>query len=94
MSISFELLEEYTGTRVHEMPDPENEGQTISHESSCNDIQVRFTCSDTGVVHERTVNVVKVGGVYDHEATLVRIGEVANGIDAKIHAGAIQVPAE
>ena len=94
MSISFELLEEYTGTRVHEMPDPENEGQTTSHEAACNDIQVRFTCSDTGVVHERTVNVVKVDGVYDHEATLVRFGEVANGIDAKIHAGAISNPAE
>ena len=90
MSVTYELLEEYTGTRTNEMPDPENEGQTITTESACRDIQVRFTCGDTDCVHERSVNVCfDADGNYDHEATLVRIGEVARGVEQKIAAGVI-----
>ncbi len=90
MSVTYELLEEYTGTRTTEMPDPDNEGETITTETDCRDVQVRFTCSDTECVHERSVNVCfDADGAYDAEATLVRVGEVANGVGHKIACGVI-----
>ena len=90
MSITYELLEEYTGTRSSEMPDPDNEGETVTSEVDCRDIQVRFTCGDTDCVHKRSVNVCfDADGAYDHEATLVRVGEVANGVAHKIACGVI-----
>jgi hypothetical protein len=90
MSVTYELLEEYTGTRTNEVPDPDNEGETISSESDCLDIQVRFTCSETDCVHERSVNVCfDADGAYDHDNTLVRIGEVGNGVAHKIACGVI-----
>ena len=90
MSVTYELLEEYTGTRTTEMPDPDNEGETITSETDCRDVQVRFTCSDTDCVHERSVNVCfDAEGAYDAEATLVRVGEVANGVGHKMACGVI-----
>jgi len=90
MSVTYELLEEYTGTRSNEMPDPENEGQTITTESACRDIKVKFTCADSGCIHERLVNVCfDADGAYDHEATLVRVGEVGMGVAHKISCGVI-----
>ena len=90
MSVTYELLEEFTGTRTTEMPDMENEGETVSTETDCRDVQVRFTCSDTDWVHERSVNVCfDADGAYDAEATLVRIGEVAMGVGHKIACGVI-----
>ena len=90
MSITYELLEEFTGTRTTEMPDMENEGETITEESVCTDIQVRFTCSETNKTHERSVNVCfDADGAYDAEATLVRVGEVANGVANKMACGVI-----
>lgn len=95
MSVTFELLEEFTGTRTNEMPDPDNEGQTIeSVQENVRDIQVRFTCEDSGCVHERSVNVVFTEGAYDEELTLERIQEVANGVEHKIACGVISQPAE
>ena len=90
MAVTYELLEEFTGTRTNEMPDPENEGQTITSESACRDIKVKFTCEDSGCVHERSVNVCfDADGAYDHEATLVLVGEVAVGVGHKIACGVI-----
>jgi len=90
MSVTHELLEEYTGTRTTEMPDPDNEGETITTETDCRDVQVRFTCSETDCVHERSVNVCfDAEGAYDAEATLVRVGEVANGVGHKVACGVI-----
>lgn len=92
MAVTFELLEEYTGTRTNEMPDPENEGETITSESACRDIKVKFTCEDTGCVHERSVNVCfDTEGAYDHEATLIRCEEVGRGVEHKIACGVIQL---
>ena len=91
MSVTYELLEEFTGSRTNEMPDPENEGQTIeSVQDNVRDVQVRFTCTDSGIVHERSVNVVFTEGEYDAELTLERIQEVANGVEHKIACGVIQ----
>jgi hypothetical protein len=90
MSITYELLEEFTGTRTTEMLDMENEGETITEESPCTDIQVRFTCTETNKTHERSVNVcLDADGAYDAEATLVRVGEVAMGVGHKIACGVI-----
>ena len=90
MSVTYELLEEYTGTRTTEMPDMENEGEMLSSTSDCRDIQVKFTCSDTDCVHERSVNVCfDNDGAYDHEATLIRVSEVAMGVAHKIACGVI-----
>ena len=90
MSVTYELLEEYTGTRTTEVPDMENEGETVSTETNCRDIQVRFTCGDTDCVHERSVNVCfDADGAYDAAATLVRVGEVAMGVEQKIACGVI-----
>lgn len=90
MSVTYELLEEYTGTRTTEMPDADNEGETVTSEVDCRDIQVRFTCGDTDCVHERSVNVCfDADGAYDAEATLVRVGEVAMGVGHKIACGVI-----
>ena len=93
MSVTFELLETFTGTRVNEMPDEDNEGETVEvTQENIRDIQVLFTCSDSGCVHERNVNVVFTDGVYDEALTLERCAEVANGVAAKISCGAIQPP--
>lgn len=90
MSVTYELLEEFTGTRTTQMPDPDNEGETVSTETDCRDVQVRFTCSDSGCVHERSVNVCfDADGAYDAAATLVRVGEVANGVGHKMACGVI-----
>lgn len=90
MSVTYELLEEYTGTRTTEMPDPDNEGETVSTETDCRDVQVRFTCGNTDCVHERSVNVCfDSDGAYDAAATLVRAGEVATGVEQKIACGVI-----
>jgi len=90
MSVTYELLEEFTGTRTTEMPDMENEGETVSTETDCRDVQVRFTCGDTAKTHERSVNVCfDADGAYDAEATLVRVGEVAMGVGHKIACGVI-----
>lgn len=93
MSITFELLEEFTGTRTNEMPDPDNEGETTEvTQENVRDIQVRFTCENSGCVHERSVNVVFTDGEYDEELTLERCEEVAMGVAVKMACGAIQAP--
>lgn len=93
MSVTYELLETFTGTRTNEMPDPDNEGQTTEvTQENVRDIQVRFTSTDSGCVHERSVNVVFTDGVYDEALTLERCAEVAMGVEAKMACGAIQTP--
>lgn len=95
MSVTFELLETFTGTRVNGMPDADNEGETVEvTQENVRDIKVRFTCENSGCVHERSVNVVFTDGVYDEELTLERCAEVANGVAAKMACGAIQPPEE
>ena len=88
--VTFELLEEYTGTRSQEMPDPDNEGESLTSDVACRDISVRFTSDTPAVTHERTVNVCfDADGAYDAAATLVRIGEVGMGVERKIDVGVI-----
>lgn len=90
MSITYRLLEEYTGQRTTEMPSPSVEGETISATDNCLDIRVEFTDSESGKTHERSVNVVfDENGDYDSTATATRIEEVAIGVAEKIKVGII-----
>ena len=88
MPVTWEKLETFTGSRTTSMPDPDNEGETIDTTSDCRDIHVRFT--DETITHERHVNVCyDADGNYDEDATDLRIGEVAMGIENKIAVGVI-----
>jgi len=57
---------------------PEGENRTVN---------VSFT--DGTITHERSVNAVYTDGVYDAEATEIRVGEVARGVENKIALGVI-----
>ena len=87
MAVTYTLNEEYTGFRTVEMPAAEGEEAT-SQEMPTRSISVTFT--DGTITHQREVNVCfDADGAYDADATLVRIGEVAMGVEAKIAAGLI-----
>lgn len=93
MPVTWTKLETFTGSRTTSSPDPDNEGQTINTTVDCRDIHVRFT--DGTVTHERYVNVCyDADGNYDEDATDIRIGEVARGVESKMAAGVILAPAE
>ena len=92
MAITFTKNETFDGTRVHTMPDPDNEGETITETTSgIRDIEVTFTSDDPAVTHTRMVNVCfeADGTTYDSDATDARIAEVAAGVEHKIAAGVI-----
>ena len=88
MTVTYEMLEEFDGTRVNEMPDPDNEGETINETVTVRDLKVKFTQGD--VVHERLVNVsYDADGAYDDDATKVVCEAVASGVEHKIALGVI-----
>jgi len=92
MAITFTKNETFDGTRVHTMPDPDNEGETITETTSgIRDIEVTFTSDDPAITHTRMVNVCfeADGTTYDSDATDARIAEVAAGVEHKIAAGVI-----
>jgi len=85
--VSYTLNETYTGTRTVEVPADDGEG-TVTEEVPTNTVQVTFT--DGTITYEREVNVCfDADGNYDDEATQVRLGEVAMGVEGKIAAGVI-----
>ena len=55
---------------------------------------VEVTFTDGTITHTRSVNAVFVDGVYDADATETRVSEVGAGVEHKIAAGVISVPAE
>ena len=57
---------------------PEGENTTVN---------VSFT--DGTITHERSVNAVFTDGSYDADATEIRVGEVARGVEHKIAVGVI-----
>lgn len=90
-SVTFTLDEEFTGFRTHETPAAEEGGDPEITQVPCRDVQVTFTKGE--IRHTRNVNVCfDADGNYDAEATLVRIGEVARGVENKIAAGVITAP--
>ena len=87
MAVTYTLNEEYTGFRTVEMPATEGEEAT-SEQVSTRSVSVTFT--DGTITHQREVNVCfDADGNYDADATLVRIEEVARGVEQKIAAGVI-----
>ena len=90
MAVTFTLDEEYTGFRTVEIPAMEGEEATTELHPT-RSVSVTFT--DGAITHQREVNVCfDSEGNYDEEATMVRIGEVARGVEQKIAAGVISAP--
>ena len=93
MAITYIKEETFDGTRVQTMPDPDNEGETITETlTGITDILVRFIEDSTSpaTVHSRMVNVCfAADGTYDEAATDARIAEVGAGVAHKIAAGVI-----
>lgn len=92
MAITFTKNETFNGTRVHTLPDPDNEGETITETiTGVKDIEVTFTQDDPEIIHTRMVNVCfeADGTTYDSGATDARIAEVAAGVAHKIAVGVI-----
>jgi len=93
MAVTWTKLETFTGSRTISTPDPDNLDQNIETTVTCHDINVRFT--DGTITHERPVNVCyDADGNYDEDATDIRIGQVALGVENKIAVGAITGPEE
>ena len=94
MAITFTKNETFDGTRAHTIPDPDNEGETITETTSgIRDIEVTFTedATDPVTTHTRMVNVCfeADGTTYDSAATDARIAEVGAGVAHKIAVGVI-----
>ena len=89
MAVTYTLKETFTGKRTQIMPDPDNEGKTLTTEISVQDIVVEF--AKDGKKYTRNVNVVfDSDGNYDDAATKERCEQVAMGVENKIAANAIQ----
>ena len=94
MTITYTKNETFDGTRVQTLPDPDNDGETISETlTGIRDIEVTFTEDATtpSTTHTRMVNVCfgADGTTYDEAATDVRIAEVGAGVAHKIASGVI-----
>ena len=94
MAITYVKNETFDGTRVQTMPDPDNEGETLSETvTGIRDIEVTFTEDATtpNTTHTRMVNVCFAadGTTYDAAATDARIVEVSAGVAHKIAVGVI-----
>jgi hypothetical protein len=92
MAITITKNESFDGTRVQTVPDPDNEGETLTETlTGIRDIEVTFTQDDPEVTHTRMVNVCfeADGTTYDSDATDERIAQVAAGVAAKIAVGVI-----
>jgi hypothetical protein len=93
MAVTWTKNETFDGTRVQTMPDPDNEGETISETlTGIRDIEVTFTEDATtpNTTHTRMVNVCfAADGAYDEAATDLRIAEVGAGVAYKIALGVI-----
>ena len=92
MAITFTKNETFDGTRTQTMPDPDNEGETISETvTGIRDIEVTFSSDDPVTTHTRMVNVCfeADGTTYDSAATDIRIAEVGAGVEHKIAVGVI-----
>jgi hypothetical protein len=92
MAISYTLDETFTGKRTTQVPDMENEGETVEQVDDVIDIMVTFTDDSytPDKTHTRSVNVVfDESGNYDEDATKVRVEEVMNGVKNKFAVGAL-----
>jgi len=80
MAVTFEQLEEFTGTREYSAPDGETHEAVVYTENTTN-VLVRFTDGESGRSWNMHVEVLfDEDRVYDHEATLGKFAEIATGV--------------
>jgi len=91
MAITYKIDETFTGKRTTQMPDPDNEGETVDEVNDVRDVIVTFTSDSPALTHTRNVNVCYKadGTTYDADATVARIEEVALGVAHKVANGVI-----
>ena len=79
MAVTFELLEEFTGTRDYSAPDSETHEMVTYTEDTIN-VLVRLTDSETNRSWNKHINVrFDEDGNYDPNATNAYFTEIANG---------------
>lgn len=79
MAVTFEQLEEFTGTREYSAPDRDTHEAVVYTENTTN-VLVRFTDGESGRSWNMHVEVLfDEDRVYDHEATLGKFAEIATG---------------
>jgi hypothetical protein len=79
MAVTFELLEEFTGTREYSAPDGETHEMVVYTENTTN-VLVRFTDGASGRSWNMHLDVLfDEEGNYDADATNVKFQAIANG---------------
>jgi len=79
MAVTFELLENFTGTREYSAPDGETHEMVVYTENTTN-VLVRFTDSESGRSWNMHLDVVfDEEGNYDPDATDTHFAEIAEG---------------
>lgn len=79
MAVTFELLENFTGTREYSAPDGETHEMVVYTENTTN-VLVRFTDSESGRSWNMHLDVVfDEEGNYDADATNTHFAEIAEG---------------
>lgn len=78
MAVTFELLEEFTGTREYSAPDAET-NQMVTYTEDTINVLVRFTDDETGRSWNKHLNVIfDEDGNYDADATNAKFQEIAD----------------
>ena len=93
MAITYNRDETFTGKRTTLVPDPDNEGETLTVEADVKDIIVTFTDDSytPDKTYTRSVNVCYDGSAaYDEDATKLRIEQVMSGTQSKMALGIIE----
>jgi hypothetical protein len=79
MAVTFELLEEFTGTREYSAPDGETHEMVVYTENTTN-VLARFTDGASGRSWNMHLDVLfDEEGNYDADATNVKFQAIANG---------------
>lgn len=79
MTVSFELLEDYTGTRDYVAPDAST-GEPVTYTENTINVLVRFTDSETSRSWNKHINVLfDEDGNYDAVATAAKLQAIADG---------------
>jgi len=77
MAVTFELLEEFTGTREYSAPDGDTH-EMVAYTENTTLVLVRFTDNDSGRSWNMHLDVLfDEDGNYDQEATLSEFAEIA-----------------
>ena len=80
MAVTFDLLEDFTGTREYSAPDGDTHEMVVYTENTTN-VLVRFTDNESGRSWNMHLDVLfDEDEAYDHEATLGNFAEIATGV--------------